>query len=235
MIAARFHQDTLTHIELIWHERQIEHWIRFGRDVAEKILDRRRRILSFAPNSIVAYVRWLSGDFGTIVSRIASSARSGGAKLSLAFPMCALAVKSPCESQAGRRSSGCCRRSMPSNTSASTRQSLVPITGGMFITAWPQAKHRGRTAASSIGHGWCARRSTHDMSRDDHDNRPGGGLRGDDIANPSCPEADLECQRQMPIGLYAARLLVTLSLSGHRKRSQLSSKRAAIWRETSRS
>jgi Protein of unknown function (DUF2840) len=70
MIAPRFHQDSLTHIELIWHERQIEHWIRFGRDVAEKILDRRRRILSFAPDSIVAYVRWASGDFGTIVSRI---------------------------------------------------------------------------------------------------------------------------------------------------------------------
>jgi hypothetical protein len=70
MIATRINQDTLTHIELIWHERQIEHWIRFGRDVAEKILDRRRRILSFAPNSIVAYVRWASGDFGTIVSRI---------------------------------------------------------------------------------------------------------------------------------------------------------------------
>ena len=70
MIAARFLQDTLTHIELIWHERQIEHWIRFGRDVAEKILDRRRRVLSFAPDSIVAYVRWASGDFGTIVSRI---------------------------------------------------------------------------------------------------------------------------------------------------------------------
>jgi hypothetical protein len=70
MIAARFHQDTLTHIELIWHEQQIEHWIRFGRDIAEKILDRRRRILSFAPNTIVAYVRWASGDFGTIVSRI---------------------------------------------------------------------------------------------------------------------------------------------------------------------
>ena len=70
MIATRFHQDTLTHIELIWHEKQIEHWIRFGRDVAEKILDRRRRILSFAPDSIVAYVRWASGDFGTIVSRV---------------------------------------------------------------------------------------------------------------------------------------------------------------------
>jgi hypothetical protein len=70
MIAARFQQDTLTHIELIWHEQRIEHGIRFGRDVAEQILDRRRRVLSFAPNSVVAYVRWASGDFGTIVSRI---------------------------------------------------------------------------------------------------------------------------------------------------------------------
>ncbi|MDP1583081.1 MAG: DUF2840 domain-containing protein [Bradyrhizobium sp.] len=70
MIAARFHQETLTHIELIWVEQRIERWIRFGRDVAEQILDRRRRILSFAPDSVVAYVRWASGDFGTVISRI---------------------------------------------------------------------------------------------------------------------------------------------------------------------
>jgi hypothetical protein len=60
----------LTHVELIWMEKQIEHWIRFGHDVAEQILDRRRRILSFAPNSIFAYVRWAANDFGTIVSRV---------------------------------------------------------------------------------------------------------------------------------------------------------------------
>lgn len=70
MIAPRFHQDTLTLIELIWVEQRIEHWIRFGRDVAEQILDRRRRVLSFAPDSVVAYVRWASGDFGTVISRI---------------------------------------------------------------------------------------------------------------------------------------------------------------------
>ncbi len=70
MIAARFHQETLTHIELIWVEQRIEHWIRFRRDVPEQILDRRRRILSLAPNSVVAYVRWASGDFGTVISRI---------------------------------------------------------------------------------------------------------------------------------------------------------------------
>jgi hypothetical protein len=60
----------LTHVELIWLEKRIEHWIRFGRDAAETILDRRRRVLSFAPGSIFAFVRWAANDFGTIISRI---------------------------------------------------------------------------------------------------------------------------------------------------------------------
>jgi hypothetical protein len=62
--------DPLTHVELIWLEKQIEHWIRFGRDVAEQIIDRRQRILSFAPGSIFAFVRWAGNDYGTVVSRI---------------------------------------------------------------------------------------------------------------------------------------------------------------------
>jgi hypothetical protein len=60
----------LTHVELLWLEKHIEHWIRFGRPVAEQILDRRRRVLSFTPGSIFAFVRWAANDFGTIVSRI---------------------------------------------------------------------------------------------------------------------------------------------------------------------
>jgi hypothetical protein len=62
--------DTLTQVELIWLEQRVEHWIRFGRDVAERILDRRRRVLSFAPGSIFAFVRWSSNVFGTVESRI---------------------------------------------------------------------------------------------------------------------------------------------------------------------
>ena len=62
--------DTLTHVELIWLEKQIEHWIRFGRDVAEQIVDRHQRILRFAPGSIFAFVRWAGNDYGTVVSRI---------------------------------------------------------------------------------------------------------------------------------------------------------------------
>jgi hypothetical protein len=60
----------LTHVELLWLEKRIENWIRFGRDAEETILDRRRRVLSFAPGSIFAFIRWASNDFGTIVSRI---------------------------------------------------------------------------------------------------------------------------------------------------------------------
>ena len=63
-------QPHLTHVELTWLEKRIEHWIRFGRIAEEKILDRRRRIVSFAPGGVFAFVRWASNDFGTIISRI---------------------------------------------------------------------------------------------------------------------------------------------------------------------
>jgi len=59
-----------TLVELTWQQRKIEHWIRFGCKCHEQILDRRRSIVGFAPNSIFAFVRWASNDFGTIVSRI---------------------------------------------------------------------------------------------------------------------------------------------------------------------
>lgn len=59
-----------TEVELTWLEGRIEHWIRFGHDCGETILDRRRRVLRFAPGNVFAFVRWASNDFGTIVSRI---------------------------------------------------------------------------------------------------------------------------------------------------------------------
>jgi Protein of unknown function (DUF2840) len=60
----------LTTVELLWLERRIENRIRFGRSVSEKLVDRNRRVLSFAPGSIFAFVRWTSNDFGTVLSRI---------------------------------------------------------------------------------------------------------------------------------------------------------------------
>jgi hypothetical protein len=60
----------LTHVELTWIEKKIEFRIRFGRRAADKILDRRRRIASFAPDSIFCFVRWASNDYGTVISRM---------------------------------------------------------------------------------------------------------------------------------------------------------------------
>ncbi len=62
--------NALTEVELYWLEGRIERWIRFGREVDERIIDRRRRVLSFKPETVFAFVRWASNDYGTVVSRI---------------------------------------------------------------------------------------------------------------------------------------------------------------------
>lgn len=62
--------DALTCVELTWIEKRIEHWIRFGRYAEEQRLDRKRRIVCFAPGTVFAFVRWAANDYGTIVSRI---------------------------------------------------------------------------------------------------------------------------------------------------------------------
>ncbi len=62
--------DTFTHVDLTWIEKRIEHWIRFGRIARDQIVDRRRRIVSFRPGAIFAFVRWSANDYGTVSSRI---------------------------------------------------------------------------------------------------------------------------------------------------------------------
>lgn len=81
------HSDNLTHVELTWVEKKIENWIRFGREARETILDRRRRVLAFRPDSTFAFVRWASNDFGTIISRIdiVRAVRPGEAYQTLPF------------------------------------------------------------------------------------------------------------------------------------------------------
>jgi len=60
----------LTHVELVWVKQRIENWIRFGRTAEEHVLDRQRRLVSFAPGSVFAFIRWAANDYGTVVSRI---------------------------------------------------------------------------------------------------------------------------------------------------------------------
>ena len=60
----------LTHVNLTWIEKKHEDWIRFGRQGADTIIDRRRRTVSFASGTIIAFVRWQANDFGTVCSNI---------------------------------------------------------------------------------------------------------------------------------------------------------------------
>ena len=135
----------LTHVELLWLEKRIENWIRFGHAAEEQILDKRRRILSFAPGSIFAFVRWTSNDFGTIISRIDILRAVAPASAARPCPMCGPAARSCCGSLAGPRSNVCCRLSMPSRRSASTRLTPRPTIGTTSTIVCPSTKCRGFT------------------------------------------------------------------------------------------
>jgi len=67
---ARWPSNHLTHVELTFVEKKIEHWIRFGTITEDKRIDRRSRRVSFKPDSLFAFVRWAANDFGTVISRI---------------------------------------------------------------------------------------------------------------------------------------------------------------------
>lgn len=79
--------DALTHVELTWIERRIEYWIRFGREAGEQIVDRHRRVVSFRPGAVFAFVRWAANDYGTVISRIdiVRAVEPGGAHQTLPF------------------------------------------------------------------------------------------------------------------------------------------------------
>lgn len=68
--AATGARDPLTHVHLTWIEGRLEQWIRFGKVAGERIIDRRRRVVSVRAGDIFAFVRWRSNGFGTIQSRL---------------------------------------------------------------------------------------------------------------------------------------------------------------------
>lgn len=67
----RADDPNLTTVELTFIEKRIEHWIRFGRPVSDRVLDKRRRLLSFAPGNTFGFIRWTANDYGTVVSCLA--------------------------------------------------------------------------------------------------------------------------------------------------------------------
>ena len=63
-------EPPLTHVTLVWQQSVLEDWLRFGKPVAGRILDRRTRIESYAPGQVFALVGWASNDFGTVRSTL---------------------------------------------------------------------------------------------------------------------------------------------------------------------
>ena len=61
-------QPMLTHVEIHWHEGSREDWLKFGRPVSSRIIDRHSRVESYAPGQVFALVRWAANDHGTIRS-----------------------------------------------------------------------------------------------------------------------------------------------------------------------
>lgn len=62
--------NATTEVELVFYEKRIEHWLRFGDQSRERILDRRRRVVAFAPGELFALVRWEGNEYGTVSSRL---------------------------------------------------------------------------------------------------------------------------------------------------------------------
>ena len=79
--------SALTHVELLHVEDEVQRWIRFGRHAAERIVDRRSRVLSYAPGAVFAFVRWRKGEHGTVESRldILRAVRAGEAFTTVPF------------------------------------------------------------------------------------------------------------------------------------------------------
>jgi hypothetical protein len=68
--SAPLHKPQLTYVELVHLPDRVERWIRFGEVADERIVSRRVRFQGFTPGAIFAFVRWVSNDYGTAVSRV---------------------------------------------------------------------------------------------------------------------------------------------------------------------
>ena len=133
----------LTDVELLWLEKRIENWIRFGHAAEEQILDKRRRILSFAPDSIFAFVRWTSNDFGTIISRIDILRAVAPGQRCATVPYVRPGGDILLRLSGWPRSNAYCRLSTPSRRLASTRPTQRPIIGTTSTIVSPSTKCRG--------------------------------------------------------------------------------------------
>lgn len=52
-------------VSLAFVEHRVNLWLRFGQPVCETVLDRWRRVATFAPNAVCCRVKWIGNDYGT--------------------------------------------------------------------------------------------------------------------------------------------------------------------------
>ena len=57
--------EKLTRVELFFLDNQTNYWLRFGKFIHEKNIDRRRAFVWFKPGQIFCYIRWWANDYGT--------------------------------------------------------------------------------------------------------------------------------------------------------------------------
>jgi hypothetical protein len=70
MSAAPAPDPRMTYVELVWIEKAVEHWLRFGHPISDQVLDRRRRRVGFRPGAVFGFVRWTANAAGTTASRL---------------------------------------------------------------------------------------------------------------------------------------------------------------------
>ena len=149
-------RSDLTRVELTWLEKRIEHWIRFGRTAEETIVNRRRRVVSFAPGAVFAFVRWAANDFGTVVSRIDTARAVTAGEYFRPCRSYVPAARFFCASMAGPRSTTFCGRSTPSKPAGSIQLTSRPTIGGTSTSARPPASSRDRIRSRGTKRGSCA-------------------------------------------------------------------------------
>ena len=138
----------LTHVELLWLEKRIENWIRFGRAAEEKfstssdVSSHLRRVV---------YSHWYVGPQATSALSPRVSTLLGLSRLvraSRPYPMCVPAATFCCGCPAGQMLIAYCNESTLWKRSASIRLTSHRTIGITSTTACPSMKRPGRTRAS---------------------------------------------------------------------------------------
>jgi Protein of unknown function (DUF2840) len=58
-------RPVLMRVSLAFVEHRVNVWLRFGRPVRERVLDRWRRVATFEPDALCCRVKWIGNDYGT--------------------------------------------------------------------------------------------------------------------------------------------------------------------------